>query len=210
MVNARLNQLNARLRELSMIDMSKIPHDRVGLGSTVMVLDLDKDEKIRYKLVTSEDVDAKQRHDFHHFSRSAGACWEAGWRYRENPDSGRRSGNGDRRADHHSSTSGGQSSPMSYTQRDRLGLQQSHPADCARARAFQNPSQCAHVPGPGDQYWRGLSAGRRPVPLGGRGHHRRGIVRHGGRPRRPRNQPRHALWRILRFRAGPLFRSARC
>src|ERR1019366_10115450 len=59
MVNARLNQLNARLRELSMIDMSKIPHDRVGLGSTVTVLDLDKDEKIRYKLVTSEDVDAK-------------------------------------------------------------------------------------------------------------------------------------------------------
>ena len=42
-----------------MIDMSKIPHDRVGLGSTVVVLDLDKDEKIRYKLVTSEDVDAK-------------------------------------------------------------------------------------------------------------------------------------------------------
>src|SRR6202142_2648803 len=60
MVNARLNQLNARLRELSMIDMSKIPHDRVGLGSTVVVLDLDKDEKIRYKLVTSEDVDAKK------------------------------------------------------------------------------------------------------------------------------------------------------
>ena len=60
LVNARLGQLNARLRELSMIDMSKIPHDRVGLGSTVVVLDLDKDEKIRYKLVTSEDVDAKK------------------------------------------------------------------------------------------------------------------------------------------------------
>ena len=40
-----------------MIDMSKIPHDRVGLGSTVVVLDVDKDEKVRYKLVTSEDVD---------------------------------------------------------------------------------------------------------------------------------------------------------
>src|ERR1700694_4607580 len=59
MVNARLNQLNARLRELSMIDMSKIPHDRAGLGSTVTVLDLDKDEKIRYKLVTTEDADAQ-------------------------------------------------------------------------------------------------------------------------------------------------------
>lgn len=40
-----------------MIDMSQIPRDRVGLGSTVVVLDIDKDEKVRYKLVTSEDVD---------------------------------------------------------------------------------------------------------------------------------------------------------
>jgi transcription elongation factor GreA len=56
-VNAKLGQLNARLRELSMIDMTKIPHDRVGLGSTVVVLDTTKDEEIRYKLVTSEDVD---------------------------------------------------------------------------------------------------------------------------------------------------------
>lgn len=56
-VNARLSQMYARLRDLSMIDMSKIPHDRVGLGSTVVVLDVDKDEQVRYKLVTSEDVD---------------------------------------------------------------------------------------------------------------------------------------------------------
>ncbi len=56
-VNARLNQLNSRLRDLSMIDMTMIPRDRVGLGSTVVVLDIDKDEKIKYKLVTSEEVD---------------------------------------------------------------------------------------------------------------------------------------------------------
>ena len=56
-VNARLSQLHARLRDISMIDMSKIPHDRVGLGSKVIVLDVDKDEKVHYKLVTSEDVD---------------------------------------------------------------------------------------------------------------------------------------------------------
>ena len=60
LVNARLNQLNSRLRDLSMIDMSKIPHDRVGLGSTVTVLDVNKDEKIKYKLVTSEDVDVSK------------------------------------------------------------------------------------------------------------------------------------------------------
>lgn len=56
-VQVRLSQLHARLREISMIDMSKIPHDRIGLGSTVTVLDIDKDEQVRYKLVTSEDVD---------------------------------------------------------------------------------------------------------------------------------------------------------
>jgi transcription elongation factor GreA len=57
-VDARLSQLQKRLREFSMVDMSRIPKDRVGLGSKVVVLDTDKDEKIRYRLVTSEESDA--------------------------------------------------------------------------------------------------------------------------------------------------------
>ena len=57
MVNARLGQLHARLREISMVDLSRIPRDRVGLGSTVVVVDIVREERIRYKLVTSEDVD---------------------------------------------------------------------------------------------------------------------------------------------------------
>lgn len=56
-VNARLGQLQSRLREFSMVDLSKIPHDRVGLGSQVIVLDLDKDEEQTYNLVTSEEAD---------------------------------------------------------------------------------------------------------------------------------------------------------
>jgi transcription elongation factor GreA len=56
-VNARLGQLQSRLREFSMIDMSKIPRDRVGLGSQVVVLDLTKDEEYTYNLVTSEEAD---------------------------------------------------------------------------------------------------------------------------------------------------------
>ncbi len=56
-VNARLSQLKGRLREISMIDMSTIPKDRVGLGSQVTVLDIKKEERITYRLVTSEDVD---------------------------------------------------------------------------------------------------------------------------------------------------------
>lgn len=60
LVNARLGQLQARLREFSMIDMTKIPRDRVGLGSRVVVLDLNKDEELSYSLVTSEDADVAQ------------------------------------------------------------------------------------------------------------------------------------------------------
>ena len=59
-VNMRLGQVRARLRELSMVDMARIPRDRVGLGSTVTVLDINKDEEITYSLVTSEDADVAQ------------------------------------------------------------------------------------------------------------------------------------------------------
>jgi transcription elongation factor GreA len=57
-VNARLNQLKHRLAEMSMVDFSKIPHGKVGLGSTVVVLDVKRDEEITYYLVTSEEADA--------------------------------------------------------------------------------------------------------------------------------------------------------
>jgi len=60
MVNARLGQLRARLRELSMIDMSRIPRDRVGLGSSVTVLDLTKEEEVTYRLVTSEEANVNE------------------------------------------------------------------------------------------------------------------------------------------------------
>lgn len=56
-VNARLGQLKKRMAEVAMIDVNKIPHDRVGLGSQVVILDTSKDEEITYQLVTSEDAD---------------------------------------------------------------------------------------------------------------------------------------------------------
>src|SRR5579863_9664338 len=58
MVNARLNQLVKRLADLSMVDFSKIPENRVGLGSRVVLLDVKKDEELTYTLVTSEETDA--------------------------------------------------------------------------------------------------------------------------------------------------------
>ena len=56
-VDARLSQLKNRLREFSMVDMTKIPRGRVGLGSQVVVLDVHKDEEVTYNLVTSEEAD---------------------------------------------------------------------------------------------------------------------------------------------------------
>jgi len=60
LVNARLGQLQKRLSEFAMIDLSKIPHDKVGLGSRVVVLDVKTNTEIRYELVTSEEADAAQ------------------------------------------------------------------------------------------------------------------------------------------------------
>jgi transcription elongation factor GreA len=57
-VNARLGQLRKRLSELAMVDFTKIPIDKAGLGSTVVVLDVKRHEEITYYLVTSEEADA--------------------------------------------------------------------------------------------------------------------------------------------------------
>jgi transcription elongation factor GreA len=57
LVNARLNQLKKRLADMSMVDLSKLPADKVGLGSRVLLLDLQKDQEVTYTLVTSEEAD---------------------------------------------------------------------------------------------------------------------------------------------------------
>ena len=43
-----------------MIDMSKIPHDRISLGSRVVLFDIEKEEEVRYRLVTTEDSDVAE------------------------------------------------------------------------------------------------------------------------------------------------------
>ena len=54
-VMARVVQLSERLSEVDSIDLSQIPTDRAAYGSEVVLYDLDRDEKITYKLVTSEE-----------------------------------------------------------------------------------------------------------------------------------------------------------
>jgi transcription elongation factor GreA len=56
-VNARLGQLKKRMGDLALVNLANIPRDRAAFGSTVLVYDSSKDEKIEYKLVTSEESD---------------------------------------------------------------------------------------------------------------------------------------------------------
>ncbi len=57
MVQARISQLHQRLIEVDSIDLSKIPTGSVAYGSRVVLYDLERDEKIKYRLVTSEESD---------------------------------------------------------------------------------------------------------------------------------------------------------
>jgi transcription elongation factor GreA len=56
-VNARLGQLKRRMAELSLVNLSNIPRDKAGFGSTVVVFDTTKNEEFVYRLVTSEESD---------------------------------------------------------------------------------------------------------------------------------------------------------
>ena len=55
MVQARISQLHQRLIEVDSIDITKIPTDTAAYGSTVVLYDLEREEKVTYKLVTSEE-----------------------------------------------------------------------------------------------------------------------------------------------------------
>lgn len=56
-VRQRIMQLRQRLGEVESIDLSKIPTDKVAYGSSVVLFDLEKEEKLSYRLVTSEESD---------------------------------------------------------------------------------------------------------------------------------------------------------
>ncbi len=56
-VKARISQLRQRLSEVSSIDLSRIPRDKVAYGSTVVLYDSERDEEVTYRLVTAEETD---------------------------------------------------------------------------------------------------------------------------------------------------------
>jgi transcription elongation factor GreA len=59
-VNARIGQLKKRMGDLGMLNLSNIPKDRAGYGSRILVLDTQRDIKIEYKLVSTEEADAEK------------------------------------------------------------------------------------------------------------------------------------------------------
>lgn len=59
-VNARIAQLKKRMGDLGMLNLTNIPKDRAGYGSRLTVLDTQRDVKIEYKLVSTEEADAEK------------------------------------------------------------------------------------------------------------------------------------------------------
>ena len=56
LVEARISMLQARVSELSLMNLDNLPRDRAGLGPRVELLDGDG-EIVRYELVMPEDTD---------------------------------------------------------------------------------------------------------------------------------------------------------
>jgi len=59
-LSARLGQLQKRLADVAMLNLNNLPTDRVGYGSRVWLLDVQKSLELEYKLVTPEEADAAQ------------------------------------------------------------------------------------------------------------------------------------------------------
>lgn len=57
LVQARIGQLRQRIREVSSIDVTKVPHDKAAYGSTLLLYDAERDEEVTYRLVTPEESD---------------------------------------------------------------------------------------------------------------------------------------------------------
>ena len=59
-VNAKISHLKKRMGDLGMLNLSNIPKDRAGYGSRLTVLDTQRDVKIEYKLVSTEEADVEK------------------------------------------------------------------------------------------------------------------------------------------------------
>ena len=56
-LQARVGQLHQRLAQLSMVNLDRIPRDKVGLGSSVDLKDTTSGDAVFYEIVTPEEAD---------------------------------------------------------------------------------------------------------------------------------------------------------
>ena len=59
-VNAKIGNLKKRMGDLGMLNLTNIPKDRVGYGSRLVVLDVQRSLEVEYKLVSSEEADVEK------------------------------------------------------------------------------------------------------------------------------------------------------
>ncbi len=59
-LNARIAMLKKRVAEVSLINLDKIPRDRIGFGSNVTLRESSGDGTTTYQLVMPEDADAEK------------------------------------------------------------------------------------------------------------------------------------------------------
>ena len=59
LVESRISMLKKRVGEISLMNLDRIPHDKVGFGSSVELKD-EHGQTISYQLVMPEDADAEQ------------------------------------------------------------------------------------------------------------------------------------------------------
>ena len=59
LVEARISMLQKRVSEIALMNLERIPHGKVGFGSTVHLRDADGQSRV-YQLVMPEDADAEK------------------------------------------------------------------------------------------------------------------------------------------------------
>ena len=60
LVQARIGMLRTRVGEISLMNLERIPHEKVGFGSTVHLRDADNGQALVYQLVMPEESDAEK------------------------------------------------------------------------------------------------------------------------------------------------------
>jgi transcription elongation factor GreA len=60
LVQSRIGMLRKRVGEISLMNLDRVPHDKVGFGSTVHLRDVANGQTLVYQLVMPEDADGEK------------------------------------------------------------------------------------------------------------------------------------------------------